>query len=266
MAEAIGAPPSPQLTAAQQRATNCRDLAPRRRATTGGARVHAAHPSLLRAVQMTMACIGLAIAIFAMPGTQPAIDSAHALMEPPPDPQPRPYVRPPAGSAVAAVLGSGMYRKLVALSRPRSAFALTVAVLLLTCLASPSTASALLLHTICFIGSLVEPFDSVLPNKFFLRPFIAQARPPPERVTPRPSGSRIAAACALPSQGLSCCDRTGQVCEKSLRDQTRPASGPGRDGGVRRRERGGGGRGGGGECGGWDCGDWRKRIGRRGGP
>lgn len=130
-----------------------------------------------------MACIGLAIAVLAMPGTQPAIDPAHALMEPPPDPQPRPYVRPPAGSAVAGVVGSGMYRRLVALSRPQSALTLVVAAVLLTCLVSPSTASAMLLHVICFIGSLVEPFDSVLPNKFFLRPFIAQASLAPERAS-----------------------------------------------------------------------------------
>jgi hypothetical protein len=148
---------------------------------------------------MTMACIGLTIAILAMPGTQPSIDSAHALMEPPPEHQPRPYVRPPAGSAVAAVLGSGMYRKLVALSRPRSALTLVAAVLLLTCLASPSTASALLLHIICFIGSLVEPFDSVLPNKFFLRPFIAQVSRVPERANARQSGSRV----RLPPRSLS---------------------------------------------------------------
>eukprot|EP00967_Tisochrysis_lutea_P158796 scaffold326037_cov61-Tisochrysis_lutea.AAC.1 len=70
---------------------------------------------------MATACLALALAILGMPGAQLAMDPAHALMEPPPEHRPRPYVRPPPGTPLAALTGAGLYRKLVALSRPRSA-------------------------------------------------------------------------------------------------------------------------------------------------
>ncbi|EOD28059.1 hypothetical protein EMIHUDRAFT_235264 [Emiliania huxleyi CCMP1516] len=110
----------------------------------------------------------------AAPQAGPAIDASHAMMEPPPAKQPRPYVRPPAGSRLAA--GSGVYRKLLSVSTPRSAATLAAAAVTITCLVSRSAASRLVLHIMCFIGSLLEPFDSVLPKRSALRPFIEQAR------------------------------------------------------------------------------------------
>ena len=44
------------------------------------------------------------------------------------------------------------------------------------CAASPEFASKLILHIIFCLGSLVEPFDTVLPKRSFLRCFIQQVQ------------------------------------------------------------------------------------------
>ena len=109
-----------------------------------------------------LACALLAAAVVAVPAAPTAVDPVHRHMEPPP-PKPRtPRLQHPIASRRRRVGGP-----LAVITRHR--MALLPAVAVGAWVAAPTSISWLLMHLICFLGSLIEPFDHVLPKSGILR-------------------------------------------------------------------------------------------------
>ena len=83
----------------------------------------------------------------------------------------KPYVRHPLG-AQAAVGGTGLLAAAGRLVTRRRLLALLPVAVGTAIVTQPTLMERLLLHIICFIGSLFEPYDSILPKKSFLKFFI----------------------------------------------------------------------------------------------
>jgi len=101
----------------------------------------------------------------------PHADAIHAHMEPAPPKADLPRVSSP-------VVGDRMRRVglLAKLASPKSALLMLPAAIAGLALAYPEPMARFFLHVLCFLGSLFEPFDSVLPQKHPLRVFIAQVQ------------------------------------------------------------------------------------------
>eukprot|EP00310_Coccolithus_braarudii_P007591 CAMPEP_0183360454 /NCGR_PEP_ID=MMETSP0164_2-20130417/55229_1 /TAXON_ID=221442 /ORGANISM="Coccolithus pelagicus ssp braarudi, Strain PLY182g" /LENGTH=185 /DNA_ID=CAMNT_0025534817 /DNA_START=85 /DNA_END=642 /DNA_ORIENTATION=- len=98
----------------------------------------------------------------------PAVDSAHKYMEPPPSKAKRPVLRNPVTKPSRAGVG-GLVASL--LTTRRSAAFLPAALMAL-CFVQPKLMSRLLLHAIFCVGSLLEPFETVLPERSIIRSFV----------------------------------------------------------------------------------------------
>ena len=103
----------------------------------------------------------------------PQTDPVHRLMEPPPSKTQLPRVSSPVVSSMKRAGLAGALGQLVSL---RSTLLLLPAALAGLAVVNPELMSRLALHVLCFIGSLFEPFDAVLPAKHPLRFFITQVR------------------------------------------------------------------------------------------
>uniref|UniRef100_A0A7S2G2I5 Uncharacterized protein n=1 Tax=Haptolina brevifila TaxID=156173 RepID=A0A7S2G2I5_9EUKA len=88
------------------------------------------------------------------------IDSVHSLMEPAPPMPKKPWVRRPVIDGKPAAR--------LAIS-PRNAMLLLPAAVGAMSVACPDLLTRLLVQLICFVGSLFEPFDTVLPQSGLLR-------------------------------------------------------------------------------------------------
>ena len=112
---------------------------------------------------------GLVLLALACPAA--SIDAVHKHMEPPPPYPTKPYVRHPLG--VTAVRGTGLLAAAGRLVNRKSMLALVPVAVGAAIVTQPSMMERLLVHLICFIGSLFEPYDSVLdkksPLKFFIK-------------------------------------------------------------------------------------------------
>ena len=98
---------------------------------------------------------------FLTESTGAPIDGAHRLMEAALEPARLPRLRVP---------GRGV--GLAALASPRNVAVLVPAVLGSMAVACPDVLANFLVQLICFFGSLFEPFDSVLPERGFLRAIV----------------------------------------------------------------------------------------------
>lgn len=93
----------------------------------------------------------------------PEIDRVHKIMEPA---HPKP-VAPRLKSPVAPGLR---------LVTPRNALMVTPAALVALAFAAPDLLARLLLQVVCFFGSLIEPFDPLLPQKGLLRTLVTTVK------------------------------------------------------------------------------------------
>lgn len=120
---------------------------------------------------MARLALCLSLSILAQPAiAMPSgVDSVHAHMEPPPPYPKRPFVRHPLG---AQLQGSGLIAAAGRLVTRKRLLALLPAAIVTASFTYPGAMERLLLHVICIIGSLFEPFDSVLPKRSPLRFFI----------------------------------------------------------------------------------------------
>ena len=116
------------------------------------------------------ACCGLTVLAATCSGAVPEFDNAHVQMEPPPPAIQRPKLSNPLGGPSRRA-GTGL-SVLQLLVTPKRSLALLPAALLTVYMLSPALATKLWLHMLCCIGSLIEPFDSVLPSQSVLRPFV----------------------------------------------------------------------------------------------
>ncbi|KAL3928653.1 MAG: hypothetical protein SGPRY_002298 [Prymnesium sp.] len=94
-----------------------------------------------------------------------AVDAVHKHMEPAPPVPARPYVKNPLGLR-AAFQTSGILA--LATRRETVVSALIGALIFMP----QATRTRLMMHFVYFVGSLLEPYDSLLPKKSFLRVFI----------------------------------------------------------------------------------------------
>ena len=102
-------------------------------------------------------------------GGPPKMDPVHSLMEPPPPRQQLPRVNSPiVGQRVQR---TGLAVLLGQLTSPRRALVLLTAAVAGLAVVHPERVARAVLHILCFIGSLFEPFDSVMPAKHPLRFF-----------------------------------------------------------------------------------------------
>ena len=130
-----------------------------------------------------------------------AIDAVHKHMEPAMPYPSKPYVRHPLG-AQAAVGGTGLLAAAGRLVTRRRLLALLPVAVGTAIVTQPTLMERLLLHFICFIGSLFEPYDSILPKKSFLKFFIRAVQKAKRDydvkhglVPPRPSTLSVLPAC-----------------------------------------------------------------------
>lgn len=100
-----------------------------------------------------------------------AIDAVHKYMEAAPPYPSRPYVRNPLGLQTA-VCGTGLLASARHFVNRKGLIAILPVTLGAAVLTRPSLVTRLLLHIICCIGSLLEPYDSLLPKNSFLKFFI----------------------------------------------------------------------------------------------
>jgi len=114
---------------------------------------------------------GLALLVVSGSGAVPEVDHVHMQMEPPPPAAHRPKLSNPLGSSLPARAGGGL-GALRLLVSPKRSLALLPAALLAMYMLSPGLLTKLWLHVLCCFGSLIEPFDSVLPPRSVLRPFV----------------------------------------------------------------------------------------------
>lgn len=101
----------------------------------------------------------------------PQTDPVHRLMEPPPPKTQLPRVSSPVVSSMKRAGVAGLLGRLLS---PGGMLLLLPAALAGLAVVNPELMSRLALHVLCFIGSLFEPFDTVLPPKHPLRFFITQ--------------------------------------------------------------------------------------------
>ena len=97
-----------------------------------------------------------------------AIDPVHSMMEPPPPKLQRPRVSRP-------VVG-GLQRAGILASLSSPSLLLLPAALMGLAVAFPEPMARFALHVLCFLGSLLEPFDTVLPAKHPLRFLVDQVQ------------------------------------------------------------------------------------------
>ena len=108
----------------------------------------------------------LVVVILCAGCTAAAPDAVHAHMEAAPPKKILPHVRTAVkSSALGGPLGILPPNLILGLLALGSCFLL-----------NPAAASSLTLHAICFIGSLVEPLESLLPKRSILRAFIYQVK------------------------------------------------------------------------------------------
>ena len=133
--------------------------------------------------------VALAVALLRSTSAVPAVDHVHSLMEPA-QPKPRaPRLKSPYGGNPAD------RSALVSLSRlvtPKTTLMVLPAVCVGMAAVCPDVLARLLMHVICFFGSLFEPFDSVLPQHGLLRSLVRGRRGYPIR-------------CQLSLQAVLCC-------------------------------------------------------------
>ena len=105
----------------------------------------------------------------------PQVDPVHKLMEPPPPKVERPRVKSPvvAGPRLHA---PGLAGLLGRLASPSKALLLLPAAIVGLALTFPEPMARLALHVLCFLGSLFEPFNDVLPQKHPLKFFVQQVQ------------------------------------------------------------------------------------------
>ena len=113
--------------------------------------------------------VALAVALLRSTSAVPAVDHVHSLMEPA-QPKPRaPRLKSPYGGNPAD------RSALVSLSRlvtPKTTLMVLPAVCVGMAAVCPDVLARLLMHVICFFGSLFEPFDGVLPQQGVLRSLV----------------------------------------------------------------------------------------------
>ncbi|KAL1507050.1 hypothetical protein AB1Y20_007912 [Prymnesium parvum] len=100
-----------------------------------------------------------------------AIDAVHKHMEPAPPYPTKPFVRHPLGAS-AAVRSTGLLAAAARVVRGKGLMVLLPVTIGAAVVTNPEMAERVLLHLICFIGSLFEPYDSILPKNSFLKFFI----------------------------------------------------------------------------------------------
>ena len=84
-----------------------------------------------------------------------AIDAVHKYMEPAMPAMSKPYVRPPPGSTVTALRRTGLLAAASRLVSRKRLLALLPVALTAAVVQYPDVMERVLLHTICFIGSLI---------------------------------------------------------------------------------------------------------------
>ena len=97
-----------------------------------------------------------------------ALDAVHANMEAASKRPKPPRLRSPFGSTVK---GGGLVGIIARVASPKRAIALLPAMLLAMAAFFPEQLARLLIHAVCFIGSLLEPYDTMLPEQSPLRFF-----------------------------------------------------------------------------------------------
>lgn len=91
------------------------------------------------------------------------VDSVHSLMEPATVALPVPFVNNPIARK------SGLVGAMQLVAAPRRAVVLIPAAVGAMALTCPDLLARLLVQLICFVGSLFEPFDTVLPQTGLMR-------------------------------------------------------------------------------------------------
>ena len=136
----------------------------------------------------------------------PSVDRSHAFMEPA-QPKPRsPRLKSPYGGGTDG--HSGVMVSLSRLVTPQRTLIMLPAVWAAMVMLRPDLLARLLLQLICYLGSLFEPFDGLLPQHGLLR--VRQ----PAASTPRPPGLASRSLTWMPPPGSTLVSAdVGQHCE-----------------------------------------------------
>ena len=122
---------------------------------------------------MRLAVVALASSALLVAAAPDAVDSVHRLMEPALSGPRAPRLRRPYPGGSIQGQREGVLTSIGRLVRPQTALVMLPAGAIALALAAPEVLARLLVQLICFIGSLLEPFEMLLPEKGLVRSLVS---------------------------------------------------------------------------------------------